>query len=242
MSNRRKTKKPRGAGSPDDALRLLGGQGTGASPRQGQLHAVGSQTIVGGKRVAKRPLPALPEAAATSVHVVKVSLHDAFPPIWRRLELPSAMTLDRLHEIVQELFGWNGFHLHVFETAYGEFGSPSWRGSSDRSDEAAVALAQVAGEEGAEMVYVYDFGDGWRHDIVVEKIAPASPGVAYPRCTAGRGTETPDEDSGGIWAFNAQRAEDAADDPALSYSVAEIDAEVETEMLAYLAKVIVPGS
>jgi Plasmid pRiA4b ORF-3-like protein len=184
----------------------------------------------------------LPEAAATSVHVVKVSLHDAFPPVWRRLELPSAMTLDRLHEIAQEVFNWNGFHSHAFETAYGEFGSPSSRGSSDRSDEAAVALAQVAGEEGAEMVYVYGIGDDWRHDIVVEKIVPAAPGVAYPRCTAGRGTQTPDEDSGGIWAFNAQRAEDAADDPALSYSVDEIDAEVETEMLAYLAMVIVPGS
>jgi hypothetical protein len=85
-------------------------------------------------------------------------------------------------------------------------------------------------------------GDDWRHDIVVEKIVPASPGVAYPRCTAGRGKETPDEDSGGIWAFNAQRAEDAADDPALSYSGDEIDAEVETEMLAHLATVIVPGS
>jgi hypothetical protein len=121
----------------------------------------------------------VPETAATSVHVVNVSLHGAFPPVWRRLELPSAMTLDRLHEIVQGLFGWDGFHLHVFETAYGEFGSPSSYGSSDRSDEAAVALAQVAGGEGTEIVYVYDFGDDWRHDIVVEKIMPAGPGVAY---------------------------------------------------------------
>jgi hypothetical protein len=55
------------------------------------------------------------------------------------------------------------------------------------SDESAAALAQVAEEEKAKIVYVYDFGDDWRHDIVVKKITPALPGAAYPRCTGGRG-------------------------------------------------------
>ena len=64
-----------------------------------------------------------------------------------------------------------------------------------------MALAQVAAEEKAKIVYVYDFGDDWRHDIVVEKITPALPGVTYPRCTGGRGW-APEEDSGGIWAHN----------------------------------------
>jgi hypothetical protein len=41
---------------------------------------------------------------------------------------------------------------------------------------------------------------------VVEKIAPAEPGVAYPRCTGGRRTAPP-EGSGGIWAFNDYHAE-----------------------------------
>ena len=48
---------------------------------------------------------------------------------------------------------------------------------------------------------MYDFGDDWRHDIVVEKITPALAGVAYPRCTGGRGW-APEEDSGGIWTHN----------------------------------------
>jgi Plasmid pRiA4b ORF-3-like protein len=219
MSNRRKTKKPRSASSRDDVLRILGG-----------------------KRVSERKLPALPETAASSVHVVKVSLSGAQPPVWRRLELPSAITLDRLHDVMQWAFDWEGFHQHAFETAYGEFGSPSQRGPwpSGQGDESAVALAQVAGEEGAEIVYVYDFGDDWRHDIVVEKILPAAPGVAYPRCTGGHGDTTPDEDSGGIWAFNAERAEDA--DPAIGLDVDDFDPETMTDALAHLAKVIVPGS
>ncbi len=56
------------------------------------------------------------------------------------------------------------------------------------------------------MVYSYDFGDDWRHDIVVEKIVPAEPGVAYPRCTGGR-RDAPPEDCGGNWVFNEQFAE-----------------------------------
>ncbi len=33
--------------------------------------------------------------------------------------------------------------------------------------ERTVALAQVAAAERAKVVYVYDFGDDWRHDVVV---------------------------------------------------------------------------
>jgi len=39
----------------------------------------------------------------------------------------------------------------------------------------------VAAAEKAKVVYVYDFGDDWRHDIVVEKIAPAEPWGESPR-------------------------------------------------------------
>jgi Plasmid pRiA4b ORF-3-like protein len=35
------------------------------------------------------------------VHRVKVSLYGAKPPVWRRLEIPSAMPLDRVHAVLQ---------------------------------------------------------------------------------------------------------------------------------------------
>ena len=64
------------------------------------------QTFVGGKRVVKQELPELPNRADTTVHVVKVNLHGAKPPVWRRLEIPSAMTLDLMHEVLQAAFDW----------------------------------------------------------------------------------------------------------------------------------------
>jgi hypothetical protein len=175
------------------------------------------EVYVGGRRVPRQELPRLKKSAATTVHTVKASLHGAKPPVWRRLELPSELTLDVVHEVLQIAFAWHGYHLHQFETACGSFGRPDddgdW-GFEEVGDESAVALAQVAAEEKAKVVYVYDFGDDWRHDIVVEKITPALPGVAYPRCTGGRGW-APEDDSGGIWAHNEAVA---AADPVMPFT------------------------
>ncbi len=166
--------------------------------------SIPDEVYVGGKRVHRQELPRLEKSAATTIHTVKASLHGAKPPVWRRLELPSDLTLDMVHEVLQVAFAWHGYHLHQFETACGVFGGPDddadW-GFEEVGDECAVALAQVAVGEKAKIVYVYDFGDDWRHDIVAEKITPALPGVVYPRCTGGRGW-APEEDSGGIWAHN----------------------------------------
>jgi hypothetical protein len=166
--------------------------------------SIPDEVYVGGRRVPRQKLPRLKKSAGTTVHTVKASLHGAKPPVWRRLELPSSLPLDMVHEVMQIAFAWHGYHLHQFETPCGAFGRPDddgdW-GFEEVGDESAVALAQVAAEEKAKIVYVYDFGDNWRHDIVVEKITPALPGVAYPRCTGGRGW-APEEDSGGIWARN----------------------------------------
>ncbi len=218
----------------DELARILS-QARGNTPEvlaQQVLSRLDQQTFVGGKRVVLQKLPRLPKKAATTVHRVKVSLYGARPPIWRRLEIPSAMTLDLLHEVLQAAFDWDDYHLHVFETVCGEFGSPDQGdGWSERADEATAALAQVAAAEGAKVVYVYDFGDDWRHDITVEQIVPAEPGVAYPRCTAGR-RQAPPEDCGGIWAFDEDQ--DGEADP--------FDPDDVTAALAGLAEVLVPSS
>jgi hypothetical protein len=216
-----------------DELERLLLQLMGTSPEaleQQMLSRFKRETLVGGKRVARQELPELPEDAATTVHRVKVSLYGAKPPVWRRLEIPSAMPLNLVHAVLQVAFGWHDYHLHVFETVCGQFGSPDLDDWAERQDEAAATLAQVAGAERAKAVYSYDFGDDWRHDIVVEKIIPAEPGVAYPRCTGGR-RDGPPEDCGGIWVFNEQFAEFGD-----LFTVRELN-----ERLADLATVLIPA-
>ena len=55
----------------------------------------------------------------------------------------------------------------------------------------------MLGKVGAKGVYAYDFGDGWEHNIAVEKILTPEPGgVGSLACVTGK-RHSPPEDSGG---------------------------------------------
>ncbi len=72
---------------------------------------------------------------------------------------------------------------------------PEWDDEDKVRDETTVLVGEVA-TLGARLRYVYDFGDNWRHDLTVELIEVARPGVRYPRCLDGAGA-CPPEDVGG---------------------------------------------
>jgi len=137
-------------------------------------------------------------ATGRAVHTIKVTLRDSRPPIWRCLEVPSSSTLQQLHTIIQVAFGWEDYHIWVFETPWERYGM------TDRELEirsaAAKRLGQVAPRPGDKLRYTYDFGDDWEHDIVVQAVSDAEPAIAYPRCLAGR-RACPPEDCGGIWGY-----------------------------------------
>ncbi|HSV67974.1 MAG TPA: plasmid pRiA4b ORF-3 family protein [Mycobacteriales bacterium] len=153
--------------------------------------------VASGKVTTARRSPAR-AATSRTVHKMKITLRGSKPPIWRRLEVPSGITLLQLHEVIQEAFGWDGHHMWVFSTPTGEFGVTD-RELGHRSA-AATKLDDVASRAGDRIRYTYDFGDDWEHDITVEAVLSAEPGLAYPRCTGGR-RACPPEDCGGIWGY-----------------------------------------
>jgi hypothetical protein len=132
------------------------------------------------------------------VHRIKVTLGGMTPPIWRRLEVTSTTSLAELQKIIHTAFGWSGSHLWVFETARGEYGDPD--PEMGFGDAAHVTLGTSAPSIGSKLLYLYDFGDDWRHAIVVEAIDPGQGDVHYPRCSAGR-RASPPEDCGGPHAY-----------------------------------------
>jgi hypothetical protein len=147
----------------------------------------------------------MPGASSPTVHQLKIGLQGAAPPLWRRLQIPSAASLGFLHDVIQVAFGWEGCHLHRFRDErgreWGDTGSPDGGGLGAPSfgGEEEAELGKVLRAEGAVLGYTYDFGDDWEHRIEVEKIMPLDPGATYPRCTGGRRAEPPAEDIGGIW-------------------------------------------
>jgi hypothetical protein len=135
---------------------------------------------------------------------VRLDLHGAKPPIWRRLELPGDLPLPRVHVAIQAAMGWYDSHLHRFRTG-NDPRSASFATEFDLDEgddgmpEADVRLDQILAEKGDQLWYEYDFGDGWDHKLVVEAVLDDPP--ATVRCTAGR-MACPPEDCGGIWGYD----------------------------------------
>ena len=69
-------------------------------------------------------------------------------------------------------------------------------------DERRVHLTQLLTVPKQKLTYEYDFGDGWDHTVLLEKVLAPEPGVAYPRCTAGK-RACPPEDVGGVWGYES---------------------------------------
>lgn len=95
--------------------------------------------------------------------------------------------------------GWEDYHLHAFHIGRSDYEPPDADESypSKARDERRVTLQAVVATVGTEFGYVYDFGDGWEHRLLLEGIALADPGVFYPRCVQGA-RNAPPEDVGSL--------------------------------------------
>lgn len=135
------------------------------------------------------------------IYQIKVTLHGTRPPIWRRLLISADITLAKLHDVLQTAMGWENGHMHQFRVGQRRFGQPEPTDPFMRrprvESERTVHISALLGEPGAKMVYLYDFGDGWEHVIVLEKLLRADPNITYPACTDGQ-LACPPEDCGGI--------------------------------------------
>ncbi|HEY6273753.1 MAG TPA: plasmid pRiA4b ORF-3 family protein [Terriglobales bacterium] len=134
-----------------------------------------------------------------ALYQLKVTLQDIDPPIWRRIQVWEDTTLAQLHRMLQIVMGWEDCHLHQFEIGRRIYSVPDPDDDLyERKviDERRVRLWEVAPRVGTQFEYLYDFGDSWRHDLVLEAIALPNPGTEYPHCLAGK-RRTPPEDVGG---------------------------------------------
>jgi len=143
----------------------------------------------------------MPSKASQSIYQLKITLIDSKPPIWRRVLVPAHFNLYQLHQTIQAAMGWMDYHLHQF-IIDGEFYSvPSSEDWEPVIDERKFKLEKIAPAIKSKFVYEYDFGDSWRHQIVVEKILPPSPDEKYPQCIKGK-RACPPEDVGGVWGYD----------------------------------------
>lgn len=155
------------------------------------------------------PARAKPQSATTSpgggeeIATVRIELIGSEPLIWRQVEVPTALTLEGLHDVIQAAMGWFDYHLWEFTIGKRRFGPPveddGW-GAEPSGNALEVRLRDVLGPKTTRIGYLYDFGDGWEHRLIVSHVRVGEPDVAYPRYV-GDEQVAPPEDSGGIYGF-----------------------------------------
>lgn len=155
-----------------------------------------------------------------AVFRVRVDLNDAHPPIWRRLDLRSDLTLAAVHQVLQAAYDWTDSHLHRFSIGGDTFDmAAEWflcewdaqEGEDEGKPDSEVTLDETLVEAGDVLHYVYDYGDNWDLTIRLEEVRPLEDGVPQASCVDGERAAPPD-DCGGI-----RDAEDLAEillDPA----------------------------
>lgn len=139
---------------------------------------------------------------------LRIELCHSTPCVWREFAVPSELSLEDLHDIIQDVMGWEDCHGHMFrkgKTVYmneedikdmGFFGS-------NYIDELEVFLEDIFTRKNCKINYEYDFGDSWLHEITLIKQEPCNELFA-PYCISGA-EDCPPEDCGGIIGYQYQQ-------------------------------------
>ena len=94
-----------------------------------------------------------------------------------------------LHDIIQVTVGWTDSHLFEFVVGDRVYSEPL---PDDELFErkvynaAGIRLRTLIGRGVERLLYVYDFGDDWRHDVIIEDVRDGAPDIDYPAFVAAR--------------------------------------------------------
>ena len=139
------------------------------------------------------------------IYQIQIALQGFQPKIWRRILIDPETSLHEFHIILQVTMGWTNSHLHQFiagDMIYTDIDDTDdlWD-DLGQTDYKGVRLDEVLKKEKDSIVYEYDFGDGWMHDIMLEKILPPDAAQTLPYCLAGS-MNCPPEDCGGVAGYS----------------------------------------
>lgn len=143
-------------------------------------------------------------------HKLKITLQHSEPKITRTVIIPEDFSFHQLHTVIQCVMNWNNAHLYQFNTgAAFRSDTIALEDEEDEEDDFGFSFdsfKKINSEETKvsdyfnnnlkKMLYIYDFGDDWRHIISVQK--KPNEDVLFPRCVKGENA-APMEDCGGIW-------------------------------------------
>jgi hypothetical protein len=120
---------------------------------------------------------------ASHIAILRISLNNVQPEIWRVFTVPAKIDLAGLHRAVQHVMGWKDAHPHEWEI-----------------DESGGTLRKIADGLGDTFNYLYDTKSQWNHTIEVVATGPASTFLQPFKIVDGEGA-CPPENVGGAKGF-----------------------------------------
>ncbi len=130
--------------------------------------------------------------------VIRIELEYIEPAIWRLVAIPSDLTLEELHHVIQIAMGWTDSHLHQFFHQKNRYGIPDEDfGDDDTLPEEDFTVNEFFKRKGSKLEYEYDFGDSWVHQIKCEKVIKGGDNAEILKVLDGK-RACPPEDCGGF--------------------------------------------
>ena len=135
--------------------------------------------------------------------VLRVTLVDSTPKVWREFAVPSSIKLTSLAHVIILAMGWEESHLSMFmkwRMEYHVYMEGTEIYDYPIEDASEYALCDLLGAD-EEMTFVYDFGDSWRHTVkVVECVKYEKDEKPTVRLIDGKNA-CPPNDVGGIHGY-----------------------------------------
>ena len=141
---------------------------------------------------------------------IRISLQGIRPIIWRKLEVPSNISMTFLGFVLLEAMGWENEYLHQFRKG-NHFYSPASQQDPDMFPDFGAAinhkseefcLSDIMTGKGDKIHFDYDFGDDWHHQILLSSVDKYTKDEPRKVKLIGGKNACPPEDCGGEWGYN----------------------------------------
>ncbi len=169
----------------------------------------------------KKKTKTLTKLKNQNVYKIKISLLGTDPLVWRTVLVHDFIELSELHMLIQMSMGWDAKHLYEFKINNVSYLDEEGLDGGIHSKTEGVLLSEVLGST-KKFTYIYDFGDGWQHDVEILRALKHDPKINYPVCIDGENA-CPPEDCGGIHGFDE-----------LKRAISGPDSEEKDEKLSWL--------
>ncbi len=132
-----------------------------------------------------------------------VTLKGSPRKVYRQLMVPSDLRLDHLGVVLMCAVGWDGYHLNQFIKGKDCYLLPDESGNGLEWGEDArnYTIGDLLNRQGAKVVWEYDFGDSWEHEVKLVEKVEFDPSEDIPVTLLKAAGACPPEDCGGVHGY-----------------------------------------